>query len=207
VKAPDQRPRRFQEPSRDPRFGWILLVCRRSGKCEPKLAVPARPQEDAQNRLSGTWTGARLACKRRSWLRVCCPWRQGAEGRASARDVHRRALRPRRMVREGILRRLAEDVGPKLTTSSCVGTRLGSARVGWATSSTSQESVRSYNYLSREPASGSVTSPQGTVHTTCIGQAWQMTQTFPRFAYLSLGLHETPGLGCASVAPALVLCR
>jgi hypothetical protein len=44
-------------------LSWISLGCRRSGHCEPALAVAARLQEDARNRLSGTWAGAQLARK------------------------------------------------------------------------------------------------------------------------------------------------
>jgi hypothetical protein len=51
------------------RFAGFRMVAGDLVNSEPELAVPARPQEDAQNRVSATRTGARLARKRRSRLR------------------------------------------------------------------------------------------------------------------------------------------
>jgi hypothetical protein len=50
-------------------FAGFRMVAGDLVNSEPELAVPARPQEDAQNRVSATRTCARLARKRRSWSR------------------------------------------------------------------------------------------------------------------------------------------
>ena len=52
-------------------FATFPLGCWESNRCELESAMGARPQEAARSRLSSGWTGARLARKRRSWLRVC----------------------------------------------------------------------------------------------------------------------------------------